>query len=123
VIVGVVRPGREAVIWVTVRGPGGGVREIDAIVDTGFNGFVTLPSRLVDALGLTSTASSQGFLADGSTVLFDVYEVAVLWDGRWITVEAGSLDGDPLVGMDLLAGFRLCLDAIDGGGMTIEALS
>ena len=33
----------EAVISLSLRGPSGQAQEIDAVIDTGFNGFLTLP--------------------------------------------------------------------------------
>ena len=37
----------------TVRGSAGSAQEVEAVIDTGFSGFLTLPSALVAALGLT----------------------------------------------------------------------
>jgi clan AA aspartic protease len=123
VIHGVVRAGREAVIRLTVRGPGSTVQIVDAIVDTGFDGFITLPSSLIDALRLPRIARSRVTLADGSVVPVAVYGATVLWDGEWVTVDATSIEADALVGMGLLTGYRFCLDAVAGGRVTIEALS
>ena len=33
----------EAVISLSLRGPSGQAQEIDAVIDTGFNGFLILP--------------------------------------------------------------------------------
>ena len=50
-IVGRVNAYREAVISLIVEGSGGRRREIDAVVDTGFNGYLTLPATLMQELG------------------------------------------------------------------------
>jgi hypothetical protein len=42
----------EAIIPLRLQGPAGPERVINAIIDTGFNGFLTLPLALVTALGL-----------------------------------------------------------------------
>ena len=47
---------------------------------------------------------------------------AVQWEGQLREGTVLAADGTPLVGMDLLAGSRLCLDLIEGGPVTIERL-
>ena len=51
-ISGVVTHDRQAVIHLTVRGPAGQEQEIEAIIDTGFDGSLSLPSLIVVQLGL-----------------------------------------------------------------------
>ena len=46
-IQGEVNAAYEAVITLSVQGSEGQVREVDAVVDTGFTGFLTLPPALV----------------------------------------------------------------------------
>jgi predicted aspartyl protease len=43
---GVVTPNRQAVIELTLRSTGGQVNTVEAVIDTGFNGFLTLPPHL-----------------------------------------------------------------------------
>jgi hypothetical protein len=47
-----VNANREATIRIVVSGPSGQQQEIEAIIDTGFTGFLTLPPALIQALGL-----------------------------------------------------------------------
>ena len=42
-IAGVVNSAYEAVIILPLQGPAGQTREVEAVVDTGFNRFLTLP--------------------------------------------------------------------------------
>ena len=53
-ISGVVTIDRQAIVHLTVRGPAGQEHEIEAIVDTGFDGWLSLPSSLIVPLGLVS---------------------------------------------------------------------
>jgi clan AA aspartic protease len=106
-ITGVVNADYEAMIRLFVQGPTGPAHEIDAIIDTGFNGFITLPPALVAALGLMRRSRGRALLANGSEELFDIYGVTVLWDGQQRYVEADAVDTTPLVGMSLLAGHDL----------------
>ena len=46
-IEGFVNANLEAVVNVPIRGPAGQTREVEAVIDTGFNGFLTLPPSLV----------------------------------------------------------------------------
>ena len=121
-IQGYVNANREAVVRFPVRGPSGQEQEIEAVIDTGFNGFLTLPPAMVAALGLPLIGRGRAILANGSEELFSVYEATVVWDGQERVVEADAADTDALVGMSMLYGYRLKVDAIDGGAVTIEAL-
>jgi predicted aspartyl protease len=56
-----------------------------------------------------------GTLGDGSEVVFEIYKAAVIWDGQNKIVDVAASDADPLVGMSLLYGLRLQVDAIEGG--------
>ena len=121
-IIGVVNANREATIRLVVRGANGQEHEIEAVIDTGFTGFLTLPATLIASLGLAWHGREQAFLGDGSTQVFDVYAATVIWDGQARTVEADAADTDPLVGMGLIYGHELRIRAVDGGAVTIEAL-
>lgn len=101
-IEGVGNAAYEPVIPLTVQGPAGQNREIEAVVDTGYNGYLTLPPALASSLGLPFVTTNPAFLADGSEVTFDVYSVTVLWDGHPQDVDAHMSDTTPLVGMRLL---------------------
>ncbi|MDE0077720.1 MAG: hypothetical protein OXO50_09385 [Caldilineaceae bacterium] len=102
-IEGVVNAAYEPVVVLAVQGPSGQASEIEAIIDTGFTGFLTVPPALATELGLPLEGTSRATLADGSEVTFDVYDVAVLWDGRPRYVLADAADTTPLVGMRMEA--------------------
>ncbi len=121
-ITGVVNANREATIRLVVIGPSGQQQEIEAIIDTGFTGFLTLPAVLIAALGLPWLCRQPGILADGSVDVFDVYTATVLWDGQSRTVEVEAADAEPLVGMSLLDHYSLRIDVLAGGVVTITAL-
>lgn len=86
-ITGVVNANREATIRLAVIGPSGQQQEIEAIIDTGFSGFLTLPPALVMALRLPWLCRQPGILADGSVEVFDVHTATVLGDGQPRAVE------------------------------------
>jgi clan AA aspartic protease len=111
-----------AIIRLIVIGPSGQSDEIEALVDTGFTGFLTLPPSLTTLLGLTFQSLEDAVLADGGSIKLPVYGAKIRWDGSVRDILAMETGGDPLVGMALLEGYRLTLDAIDGGPVLIEAL-
>ena len=111
----------EAVIRLFVHGPSGTAHEVDAIIDTGFNGFLTLPPALVTTLGLMRRSRGRALLANGREELFDIYGVPVLWDGQQRYVEADAVDTTPLVGMSLLDGYDLYIQVAAGGQVVIQA--
>ena len=121
-ITGVVTPFHQAIIPLSVRGLTGQTQEIDAVIDTGFDGARSLPLADITALGLPWRQRGRALLADGSASLFDVYEALVLWDGalRRVAVDAAAID--PLVGMRLLNGYARTVQAVVGGQVLIKAL-
>ncbi len=120
-ITGVVRR-REAVIVLALRGPRRRPLEINAVVDTGYTGWLTLPPALIAAVGLRWYSFGRGVMADGSINFHDVYVGKVIWDGRERRVRVNELDGDPLVGMALLRGYDVRLQVRGRGRVTIKKL-
>ena len=81
-ITGVITADREAIIRFPMRGPGGREYEIQVAIDTGFNGYLTLPDALVNALGLPYHSQVIATLGDGSNRVLRLYEAVIMWDGR-----------------------------------------
>jgi len=98
-ITGAVNSALEATLRLMIQGPGGPAVPVEAVIDTGFRGFLTLPPSLAASLDLPWLCRQQGMLADGSLHVFDAYSATVLWDGNWRTVETEAVDARPLVGM------------------------
>lgn len=121
-ITGTVNAAREAVLRLSVYDANGQTQETDAIVDTGFDGWLTLSPDFIGALGLPWKRFGHAILADGSTILTNVYEATVLWDGQPITMPVDEADADPLVGMSLMYGYELLLPIVDGAIFTLRKL-
>jgi clan AA aspartic protease len=113
---------REAIIDIEVSTPARSPQQIEAVIDTGYNGHLTLPDHLVASLQLPFAGHRRGTLADGSVVLLDVFMATVIWHGQSKDILVSQAKGAPLVGMALLNGSRLTIDALDGGDVTIEEL-
>lgn len=106
-IAGVVTANREATISLAVRGPAGVEQQIDAVVDTGFDGWFTLPPAMIALLGLQWRRRGRALLADGSECVFDIYEITVEWDGSLRRIVVDEASTATLVGMALLSGLRV----------------
>jgi clan AA aspartic protease len=120
---GIVDKNCEATIRLVVGSADSQRQMIDAVIDTGFTGFLTLPFSVLTNLNLQAYRREEGILGDGSTCIFDVYRGLVIWDGELRRIDINESDTEPLVGMSLLYGYRMQLDAIEGGTVTIQALS
>jgi clan AA aspartic protease len=121
-IIGVVTAVREAVIDLVVRGLDGREEEIQAVIDTGFDGSLTLPAKFINALGLPWRRRGRSLLADGNESLFDIYEATVIWDGKPRRIAVDEVDTVPLVGMSLLYGSELTIKVIENGSVLIKPL-
>jgi clan AA aspartic protease len=121
-IVGHVNSRREAIIQLAVLGESNQRQGVKAIIDTGYTGFLTLPSAIIATLELMWFMQEEGFLGDGSLCMFNVFEASVIWDGQVKPIEINESETDPLVGMGLLEGYELNIQGFAGGGVTIKAL-
>ena len=120
-IEGVVNERYEPVATITVQGPSGYSRQLDAVIDTGFNDFLMLPSSLVSELELPFETRMEVTVADGRVASLPVHNVSILWDGRLTDTYAYTTDATPLVGMLMLDGYDLNVEVKVGGRVVIQA--
>jgi clan AA aspartic protease len=95
---------------------------VNTIIDTGFDGFMSLPSEVIVRLELPWRTSNVATLGDGSQTLFDFYTGTVIWDGQYHAVDIAESETEALLGLALLRGYRLQVDNVEGGIVKIEAL-
>ena len=115
--------GNEALLGVEVLSQAGSSSlRVEAVVDTGFTGHLTLPRATVDALGLPIIVSAESILADGSLVMEDVCLARVLWHGAERPVRVLVADATPLLGMALMRGSELRVECVGGGEVSVERL-
>jgi predicted aspartyl protease len=88
---------------------------VDTVIDTGFSGFLTLPSDMISKLGFSWEGRDSATLGDGTFWL-------VIWDGQYREIYINESETVPLIGMQLLRGYDLRIQAIEGSLVTIEAL-
>ena len=121
-IEGRVNANGEATIYLLLHGNAGEEQTVEAIIDTGFTSYLSLPAVLIDRLDLSWAGRGQALLADGSLHVFDMYIGTVMWDGQQRTIEVDEAETEPLAGMGLLRGHSLRVDVVENGIVRIEAL-
>ena len=121
-ITGHVAPRPEPVVSITLIGSAGQEETVEAVVDTGFSGLLTLPPDLVQRLGYSLGPPIRVLLAGKTPARYDAIEARLGWDGEQRDVFTLQTEGTPLIGMRLLKGYRLTVDAVDGGAVHIEKL-
>jgi clan AA aspartic protease len=114
-IAGIVNGDFEAMLSLSICGSDGKFYTQDAIVDTGFNGWLSLSPDLIDQLNLKWKRRGRAILGDGSECVFNIYEAVVLWDGVYLTIPIDEADSEPLVGMSLMEGYQLTVQVFEGG--------
>lgn len=120
-IIGKIKADREAVIELEVVSLAQRVK-VEAVIDTGFTGFLMLPSDLINRLNLPMIGKRNVLLADGNSVPLNLYRVKVIWHSVERVVYVLQSDTESLVGMSLLRGSRLTLDVVPDGDVTIAPL-
>lgn len=111
----------EARITVVFAGAGGGT-PIEMVIDTGFNGYITLTPELVSRMSLLEDGFAEAELGDGSVVLLKKYMTFIEWHGGPREVSVLEAAGQPLAGMSLLSGSSLLIDVRPDGRVAVEPL-
>ncbi|MGV0028742.1 clan AA aspartic protease [Phormidesmis priestleyi] len=119
---GIVNQSCEATLPIVVKN-NTSTQLVDTVIDTGFSGFLTLPSDIILALNLTWEGRDVATLGDGTSCIFEVYIAIVIWDGQYREIYINESETVPLVGMKLLRGYDLRIQTIEGGAVEIKPLS
>ena len=119
---GIVNQSCEATLPIVIKNDTA-TQLVDAVIDTGFSGFLTLPSDIISALDLTWEGRDVATLGDGTSCIFEIYVADVIWDGQYREVYINESETVPLIGMRLLRGYDLHIQAIEGGTVAISALN
>ncbi|MYC33390.1 MAG: clan AA aspartic protease [Chloroflexi bacterium] len=112
--------GLEAWVTVPIIDAYGELQLFEAIVDTGFTGWLTLPESDIRRLGLVHAGHRYSITASGNAERFEFYRAWVSWHDQLYWVEVFQSIDQPLLGMELLEGSNVALDAREGGEVIIE---
>ena len=119
---GTVFPNHQALIAVALLDTAGQFQPFEFILDTGFDGNLSLPRRTLQGLAVIPRGGQPVELADGSRITAPTWRATVLWDGERRTITVMESEGEPLLGMNLLWGNHIALEAKAFGGVVIERL-
>ena len=114
--------GRQPQVKVVVRISGYPDLEIGCVINTGFEGALTLPVAAVAKLELPYVASIYTNLANDENFITPVHRATVVWDGVELEVPVLAMGRRPQVGTLLLNNFNLNIDFADGSILSIEAI-
>lgn len=109
-------------VALTLFDASGTAHTLDCIVDTGFAGQLKLPPYWTGSLRLPKLGRDRFRLADGTAEEYELYVARGLWDDVERFFEVVEMVGDPLIGVDILRGFRLLAEMTEEGVVLIEAL-
>jgi clan AA aspartic protease len=94
--------------------------EIGCVIDTGFEGALTLPAIVVEKLQLTHVARINVNLANDENFITSVHRATIIWDDAELDVPVLAMGRRPTVGTLLLATYNLNIDFYDGGIVSID---
>lgn len=97
---------------------------INFTIDTGFTEEIALPPDIIEQLDLPQEKDDVVLtLADGTDRALTVHTGWVEWHGQIREVDVISADTTPLLGMKMLSGSNLNVDATPGGAVIITELA
>jgi clan AA aspartic protease len=112
---------RDHLPRVTLTQPGrSGSIAVEFILDTGFEGDLSLPSNILRQLDTHLLFLSLRAMGDGSLRECPGYHLAWQWNDEPRTVEILALEHNPLLGTMLLESCHLDVDMAEGGEVVIE---
>ncbi|HEX5324673.1 MAG TPA: hypothetical protein VFW40_12870, partial [Capsulimonadaceae bacterium] len=96
--------------------------EIEFVLDTGFDGELSLPSHLAQLIDSEIAGTQSVQLADGRIASSPYYAIEIDWMDELRLTEVLLLEGNPLLGIELLKGHLLQIEISEGGEVSAEPL-
>ncbi|MGB3637332.1 MAG: clan AA aspartic protease [Rivularia sp. (in: cyanobacteria)] len=113
----------KATIPVIFRLPSQPDFSVDFVIDTGFNGYLTLPPQAINAMNLPVYSSTPISLADGSETLSAIHFATIVWDDVEKVVLVLASGYKPLLGVALMEGYHLEINFEENGLVSLEKIS
>ena len=113
----------EARISVAVAGPSLEFWEVEAVIDTGFSGWLTLPEVTIREMNLPAYRIQQMRIDNNRTILMTTFRAVAEWQGRQIDILVYQTENPrPLLGTAMLEHCRLTVDMQEGGPVVVTPL-
>ena len=96
---------------------------LEAFLDTGFTGDLALPIAAIRRLGLPPLGERIFTIGGGGRATLNAYSGTLDWHERQLDVVVIQSDGAPLIGMGLLWGSQIIVNAIEGGSVIVEEIN
>jgi clan AA aspartic protease len=112
----------KAIVPVIFRLPAQPDFSWDFVIDTGFNGYLTLPPQAVSAMNLLLYSTTGVRLADGSEALLLIHLATIVWDNIEKVVPILASGYKPLLGTALMESYHLEIDFEDNGLVSLEKI-
>ncbi len=109
----------EPRLTIDVENTHGTLYPCEALIDTGFTGWLMLPEAAIQQLGLTTHDQTQAVLATGEIRSIDYCLARVLWQGILQPVAVFQSRDQSLLGMQLLKGNVITIHAWEDGEIII----
>ena len=115
--------GLQAKINLMLCPPGQSNVEIECVVDTGFEGALTLPPDVIVALKLPYITRISANLADDSNVMTRLHLATIIWQGVGREVIVLAMGRRPLIGTALIEDHHLSIDFCEDGSVIIDEIT
>ena len=112
--------GHKATVAVSFLLPGQPKLTLEFVIDTGYEGALTLPLAAVELLKLPFSHRIVTNLADDSAAPVSVHVATILWDDKEWEVPVLAMGKRPLLGTLLLENHDIALHFTDGGDVEIR---
>ena len=93
---------------------------VDFIIDTGFDGDITLPISVLTQIGASESHIERRKLASGPAFDCRIFAATVELNNEDRQMEAVLLDGAPLFGTQPMLGGSLHVELIEGAEVVVE---
>lgn len=113
---------RQARVQLEIERGDGRFEPIETVVDTGFDGHLTLPPEVIDGLSLEPDMPADVDLATGLRERVNTWRGHVLWHDLLRSILILESSGIPLLGMELLEDSQLTIQARINGDVFIDRL-
>ena len=111
---------REPRLTIAISNGEGDAVPVEAVIDTGFTEFLSLPPSLIRTLGLERGQDMELSTAGGRVIKSPTYSATVDWHGSNRRIRVIALADRPLIGMSLLWNSDIAIAARAGGRVVVS---